>query len=163
MWGSQEVEGRGKGCVMSPLGASRLPAPYQGPPASFCTHVIVQPFTLASPFPPLMVQGENRELITWWAKYCESQGDLEGASRLYDRAGDALSMVRILCHARKFVAAEEEVERLGDPAAAFHLARQYEAHEKIPDAIRYYSQVLSGITVWGGGDGGRGRNNFWGG
>ena len=50
-------------------------------------------------------------------------------------------MVRILCHSRKFVAAEEEVERLNDPAAAFHLARQYEALEKIPEAIRYYSQA----------------------
>jgi len=50
-------------------------------------------------------------------------------------------MVRILCHSRKFIAAEEEVERLNDPAAAFHLARQYEAFEKIPDAIRYYSQA----------------------
>jgi intraflagellar transport protein 140 len=53
-----------------------------------------------------------------------------------------LSLVRILCYTKKFVAAEEEVERLGDPAAAFHLARQYESQEKIADAIRYYAQVL---------------------
>ena len=77
----------------------------------------------------------------WWARYSESQGDLDSANRLYERAGDGLSVVRILCYARKYIAAEEEVERLGDPAAAFHLARQYEAQEKIPDAIRYYSQV----------------------
>ena len=51
---------------------------------------------------------------------------------------------------RKYIAAEEEVERLGDPAAAFHLARQYEAQEKIPDAIRYYSQVWGvECQVWG--------------
>ncbi|GAX73042.1 hypothetical protein CEUSTIGMA_g494.t1 [Chlamydomonas eustigma] len=86
-------------------------------------------------------KGESHDLVMWWAKYCESQGDLDGASKLYEKAGDGLSVVRILCYTKKFVAAEEEVERLGDPAAAFHLARQFEAQEKIVDAIRYYAQA----------------------
>jgi hypothetical protein len=34
-----------------------------------------------------------------------------------------------------------QVSRLGDPAAAFHLARQYEAAERISEAIKFYTQV----------------------
>ena len=34
-----------------------------------------------------------------------------------------------------------QVVRMGDPAAAFHLARQYEAAERISEAIKYYTQV----------------------
>jgi hypothetical protein len=34
-----------------------------------------------------------------------------------------------------------QVDRLGDPAAAFHLARQYEAAERISEAIKFYTQV----------------------
>ena len=65
--------------------------------------------------------------------------------------GDALSIVRILCYTKKFSAAEEEVERLGDPAAAFHLARQYEAQEQVAEAIKYYTQVqCSAWSYWAG-------------
>ena len=91
----------------------------------------------------LYVKGrpENKDLMLWWARYSESLGDFETAFRLYDKAGDALSTVRILCHTRRIAEAEEEVARLGDPAAAFHLARQFESMDRIPDAIRYYTQA----------------------
>ena len=59
---------------------------------------------------PLPTQGENRDLIMWWARYSESQGDLDTASRLYEKAGDGLSMVRILCYARCGVFTAKVVE-----------------------------------------------------
>ena len=62
---------------------------------------------------------------------------------MYEKAGDALSCVRILCYAKKYTQAEEEVERLSDPAAAFHLARQYEAMDRATEAIRLYTQVTA--------------------
>lgn len=84
---------------------------------------------------------ENKELMLWWARYSESLGDFETAFRLYEKAGDGLSTVRILCHTNRFREAEEEVARLGDPAAAFHLARQFEVQDKMHEAIRFYTQA----------------------
>ncbi|KAG1665494.1 hypothetical protein FOA52_009755 [Chlamydomonas sp. UWO 241] len=84
---------------------------------------------------------DDKELTLWWARYCESLEDKDKAYELYESVGDVLSVVRIMCYSGKFTAACEEVERQGDPAAAFHLARQYEAQERIPDAIKYYTQA----------------------
>ena len=52
----------------------------------------------------------------WWARYSESQGDLDSANKLYERAGDGLSVVRILCYARKFVDNQRGHDS-GSPAA----------------------------------------------
>lgn len=86
-------------------------------------------------------QEDDHELLTWWARFCESRGDIKKALACYEKAGDALSMVRIFCYTKNLSAAEEQVQRLGDPAAAFHLARQYEAQGRISEAIRFYTQV----------------------
>lgn len=40
-----------------------------------------------------------------------------------------------------------QVLRLGDPAAAFHLARQYEAQERISEAIKFYTMVGACVIV----------------
>lgn len=37
-----------------------------------------------------------------------------------------------------------QVTNSGDHAAAFHLARQYEAAGRIPEAVRYYTLVGQG-------------------
>mmetsp|Transcript_30722 Transcript_30722/g.68056 ORF Transcript_30722/g.68056 Transcript_30722/m.68056 type:complete len:1411 (+) Transcript_30722:34-4266(+) len=84
---------------------------------------------------------DDHELQVWWARYSESIGDFNTALDCYEKAGDALSMVRIYCYTKNFSAAEEQVARLGDPAAAFHLARQYEAQGRITEAIRFYTQA----------------------
>jgi hypothetical protein len=46
--------------------------------------------------------------------------------------------VRVLCATGDLPAAEAAVAIGGDPAAAFHLARVYEAHGRPLDAIRLY-------------------------
>lgn len=55
------------------------------------------------------MQGDNKQLTVWWARYCESRGDIKRALACYEKAGDALSIVRIHCYTRNFAAAEEQV------------------------------------------------------
>ncbi|GLC64378.1 hypothetical protein PLESTF_000154800 [Pleodorina starrii] len=82
---------------------------------------------------------DSRELILWWGKYLESLGEYVKALDCYRKAGDSLSMVRIYCFQKDWKAAEEEVANSNDQAGAFHLARQYEAANRIPEAVRYYT------------------------
>lgn len=84
---------------------------------------------------------DDKDLTIWWAKYCESLGETDRAFKLYEQIGDALSMVRILCYTGRYVVAGEEVERMCDPAAAFHLARQFESQDRITEAIKYYTMA----------------------
>ncbi|KAG2490014.1 hypothetical protein HYH03_011479 [Edaphochlamys debaryana] len=84
---------------------------------------------------------DSRELILWWGKYLESLGEYTKALDCYRKAGDSLSMVRIHCFQRDWKAAEEEVSNSSDMASAFHLARQYEAAGRIPEAVRYYTMA----------------------
>ncbi|PNH02131.1 Intraflagellar transport protein 140, partial [Tetrabaena socialis] len=91
---------------------------------------------------------DSRELILWWGKYLESLGEYGKALDCYRKAGDALSVVRIHCFQRDWKAAEEEVANSGDMAGAFHLARQYEASGRIPEAVRYYT--LWAVLIGGG-------------
>ena len=63
-------------------------------------------------------------------------------------------MVRIMCYNKQYAAAEELVNRSGEPAAAFHLARQYESQGRIAESIRFYTMV-GGRGEMGRGEGGR--------
>ncbi len=53
--------------------------------------------------------------------------------------GKRLAAVRVYCATGNWRAAEEVVTTTQDPAAAFHLARLYEAQERVGDAVRCYS------------------------
>jgi len=102
------------------------------------------------------------DLAKWWAQYCESNGQYDKALQFYGRAGDLLSVVRVLCFQGEFERAEERMldavsnsvdandggADAGDAhlapmvaAAAYHLARQYENQEKIPEAIAFFSRA----------------------
>lgn len=54
-------------------------------------------------------------------------------------AGNQLAVLRIHCATGDWSAAEQLVASTQDPAAAFHLARLYEAQDRVPDALRCYS------------------------
>jgi intraflagellar transport protein 140 len=54
-------------------------------------------------------------------------------------AGNQLAALRIHCSTGNWHAAEELMAASQDPAAAFHLARLYEAQGKVPEALRHYS------------------------
>ncbi|GMH43478.1 hypothetical protein BSKO_11400 [Bryopsis sp. KO-2023] len=86
-------------------------------------------------------QSGDRELMQWWGRYCESQGDLAAAIAVYKTSDNTLALVRALCFEGKYREAEQAIKETKDPAAAFHLGRQYEAQEKIRDAIRLFSMA----------------------
>ena len=62
----------------------------------------------------------------WWAQYLESNGHFDDALQYYERAEDWLAIVRVLCR-QQLDKASDIINETGDPAAAYHLARQYEA------------------------------------
>jgi len=55
--------------------------------------------------------------------------------------GNHLAICRIHCATGAWAAAEQLVATSLDPAAAYHLARLYEAQERVEDAIKYYTQA----------------------
>ncbi|GMI07811.1 hypothetical protein TrVE_jg6403 [Triparma verrucosa] len=85
-------------------------------------------------------QGNDTELLKWWAGYCESMGHFEKARRYYSRAGDDLSLVRVACHNREMTAAADIVNDTQSKSAAYHLARQLEAMGEVQEAISFFSQ-----------------------
>lgn len=80
----------------------------------------------------------DAKLTKWWARFCESVGDLERALDAYQAAGDHLSLVRVYCSRGAFDDAARLVEESGDPAAAFHLARTYEARDDVREAVTFF-------------------------
>ena len=87
-----------------------------------------------------IMQGNDTELLKWWAGYCESLGHFEKARRYYARANDDLSLVRVACHNREMIQAAEIVNESNSSSAAYHLARQFEAMGEVQEAISYFSQ-----------------------
>ena len=80
----------------------------------------------------------DAKLTKWWARFCESVGDLERALDAYQAAGDHLSLVRVYCSQGAFDVAARLAEESGDPAAAFHLARTYEARDDAREAVKFF-------------------------
>jgi intraflagellar transport protein 140 len=83
----------------------------------------------------------DKELLKWWAQYCESNGYFDKASHFYQRAEDNLSLVRVACYGRDFTKAAEIVRETNSSAAAYHLARQHEGAGNVSEAITYFSRA----------------------
>eukprot|EP00501_MAST-03F_sp_TOSAG23-6_P000179 GSMAST32.ASY1.ANO1.182.1 assembled CDS len=86
-------------------------------------------------------RSRDPKLLRWWAQYCESVADLDGAMRYYIKAEDHLSQVRIHCFRQEFDEAAETVFNAPKKimkAAAYHLARQHEGHGNIKEAINFF-------------------------
>ncbi|RLN68428.1 hypothetical protein BBP00_00001031 [Phytophthora kernoviae] len=81
----------------------------------------------------------DRDLLIWWAQFQESQGQFDAAVDSYQRAKDYLSIVRVLCFKKDFQAAAKMAQTSGNRAAAYHLARQFEAHNEISNAIHFFA------------------------
>jgi hypothetical protein len=69
------------------------------------------------------------QLLKWWAQYAESNARFREALQYYERAGDHLAIVRVLCFHKKFERAAEVVANTNNLGAAYHLAKQYEAKD----------------------------------
>mmetsp|Transcript_11980 Transcript_11980/g.12338 ORF Transcript_11980/g.12338 Transcript_11980/m.12338 type:complete len:1226 (+) Transcript_11980:50-3727(+) len=84
-------------------------------------------------------QSNDLTLLKWWAAYMESKERYDKARKYYSKAGDYLSLVRILCFQGEFKRAADIVHETRDNAAAYHLARQLEGQGELQDAISYYA------------------------
>ncbi|KAK9824666.1 hypothetical protein WJX72_012185 [[Myrmecia] bisecta] len=90
-----------------------------------------------------IMRSADKDLLKWWARYCESISDFASALSSYQAAGDPLACVRLHCHQGNFREAADIVDQSGSAAAAFHLARQFEAtgeEERVADAVRYFAK-----------------------
>uniref|UniRef100_A0AAV2LG90 Intraflagellar transport protein 140 n=1 Tax=Knipowitschia caucasica TaxID=637954 RepID=A0AAV2LG90_KNICA len=83
----------------------------------------------------------DKNIYKWWAQYLESQSDMDEALRYYELAQDYLSLVRVFCYMGNIQKASEIANDTGDRAASYHLARHYEGHEDIKQAVHFYTRA----------------------
>eukprot|EP01002_Notosolenus_urceolatus_P015452 NODE_7_length_4446_cov_23.596543_g6_i0.p1 GENE.NODE_7_length_4446_cov_23.596543_g6_i0~~NODE_7_length_4446_cov_23.596543_g6_i0.p1 ORF type:complete len:1437 (-),score=556.32 NODE_7_length_4446_cov_23.596543_g6_i0:134-4204(-) len=84
-------------------------------------------------------QSKDKELVKWWAQYCESNKHYDVALDCYLQAGDILSCCRLYCFLNNHEKGAELVNSHNHPAAAYHLARQREDQGAIEEAIHYFT------------------------
>ncbi|KAM4624504.1 intraflagellar transport protein 140 homolog [Polymixia lowei] len=84
---------------------------------------------------------KDKNIYKWWAQYLESQSDMDSALRYYDYAQDYLSLVRVHCYLGNIQKASEIANDTGNRAASYHLARQYEGHDEIKQAVHFYTRA----------------------
>ena len=90
-------------------------------------------------------RSDDKELMKWWAQFCESKGHFEQAVEFYNRAEDALSLVRVYCFNQDFDTATELVLESGDRASAYYLARQQELAGNTKDAMFFFEKVCAAL------------------
>lgn len=83
-----------------------------------------------------MQTATDPKLLKWWAQYVESTGDMDSAFKIYQKADDHFSQVRILCFLGQLARADSAARLSGDKSACYHLARHYENIGKLPEAIQ---------------------------
>ncbi|KAF3704522.1 Intraflagellar transport protein 140 -like protein WD and tetratricopeptide repeats protein 2 [Channa argus] len=84
---------------------------------------------------------KDKNIYKWWAQYLESQSDMDSALHFYQCAQDYLSLVRVHCYMGNIQKASEIANDTGDRAASYHLARHYEGHEDIKQAVHFYTRA----------------------
>ncbi|XP_034049465.1 intraflagellar transport protein 140 homolog [Thalassophryne amazonica] len=84
---------------------------------------------------------KDKSVYKWWAQYLESQSDMESALHYYECAQDYLSLVRIHCYMKNIDKASEIANSTGDRAASYHLARHYESHDDVKQAVHFYTRA----------------------
>ncbi|TKS89938.1 Intraflagellar transport protein 140 -like protein WD and tetratricopeptide repeats protein 2 [Collichthys lucidus] len=66
---------------------------------------------------------------------------MDSALRFYEHAQDYLSLVRVHCYMGNIEKASEIANDTGDRAASYHLARHYEGHDDIKQAVHFYTRA----------------------
>uniref|UniRef100_A0A665V4G9 Intraflagellar transport 140 homolog (Chlamydomonas) n=1 Tax=Echeneis naucrates TaxID=173247 RepID=A0A665V4G9_ECHNA len=84
---------------------------------------------------------KDKNIYKWWAQYLESQSDMDSALHFYQCAQDYLSLVRVHCYMGNIQKASEIANETGDRAASYHLARHYEGHDDIKQAVHFYTRA----------------------
>uniref|UniRef100_A0A671WNQ5 Intraflagellar transport 140 n=1 Tax=Sparus aurata TaxID=8175 RepID=A0A671WNQ5_SPAAU len=108
------------------------------------THRVEVPRMLQDDTPSLEIyvnKMKDKNIYKWWAQYLESQSDMDSALRYYECAQDYLSLVRVHCYMGNIQKASEIANDTGDRAASYHLARHYEGHDDIKQAVHFYTRA----------------------
>ncbi|TNN26836.1 Intraflagellar transport protein 140 [Liparis tanakae] len=108
------------------------------------THRVEVPRMLQDDTPSLEVyvnKMKDKSIYKWWAQYLESQSDMDSALCFYESAQDFLSLVRVHCYMGNIQKASEIANETGDRAASYHLARHYEGHDDIKQAVHFYTRA----------------------
>ena len=66
---------------------------------------------------------------------------MDDAITCYTKAGDNLSLCRVYCYIDHLNQAIEICNETNDPAACYHLARQFERNKNFKEAINYYQRA----------------------
>lgn len=88
-----------------------------------------------------MQTSTDPEMLKWYAQYIESTGDMESAFKIYQKAEDYFSQVRILCFLGQLSRADSVARHSSDKSACYHLARHYENIGKYQEAIQFYMRA----------------------
>ncbi|ORX82074.1 hypothetical protein BCR32DRAFT_327034 [Anaeromyces robustus] len=83
----------------------------------------------------------DKSIYKWWAQYCELKSDFEEAIKYYQKANELSLAVKVLCSSGKLNEAIKLAESANNPAADFHIGRQYENQRNIKEAIKFYSNA----------------------
>ncbi|ORX53869.1 WD40 repeat-like protein [Piromyces finnis] len=83
----------------------------------------------------------DKSIHKWWAQYCELKNDFEEAIKYYEKAEEISLAVKVLCSSGKLNEAIKLAETANNPAADFHIGRQYENQRNIKEAIKFYSNA----------------------
>uniref|UniRef100_A0A8C5EMS2 Intraflagellar transport 140 homolog (Chlamydomonas) n=1 Tax=Gouania willdenowi TaxID=441366 RepID=A0A8C5EMS2_GOUWI len=84
---------------------------------------------------------KDKNIYKWWAQFLESQSELDSALHFYECAQDYLSLVRVHCYMGNIQKGSEIANDTGDRAASYHLARHYEGHDNIKQAVHFYTRA----------------------
>ncbi|XP_061563720.1 intraflagellar transport protein 140 homolog [Cololabis saira] len=84
---------------------------------------------------------KDKSIYKWWAQFLESQSDMDSALHFYESAQDFLSLVRVHCYMGNIQEASQIANDTGDRAASYHLARHYESHDDIKQAVHFYTRA----------------------
>jgi len=92
-------------------------------------------------FKAYVENSSNKFIYKWWAQYCELKSDYEEAIKYYQKADELSLAVKVLCSSGKLNEAIKLAESANNPAADFHIGRQYENQRNIKEAIKFYSNA----------------------
>lgn len=80
-------------------------------------------------------------LTKWLGNYAMSQGNAELAARLFNEAGAAFELTRLLCSRGDLDSAARLVAETGDIPSAVHLSRRYQLAGRFKDTIGLLERV----------------------
>ena len=88
--------------------------------------------------------GGKRQL-DWWARFCESRGDLAAAEQCYRESGDTLGLARVACAGGgdALARAAATAESTQDRAACLYVARRLHAEGQTQEAAHLYAAAGS--------------------